>query len=310
MASVKAVKDPAVPRDDYYKSGAIHTGPGEPPNSVSKPTPRGKRIAAKPITKGKLVKPGAPGGGPSKLATRPAAQRQPSPQPQGRPVPQPAAAAASTPASFQPRPSVPQPAAAAAPASTLNGTSSNRAPPPPPPPPPAATPKPAEPTYKAMYEFNGQTESELSLKKDEIILILKNEGNGWWLGKRKDGSQSGWVPSAYIEEYKERVAPPLPPPPPQRPVSQQQPPPATNGVGAKGKPAPPAPPAKRPQAKGKPAPPPAPRDSGVGGGSQGGSGTGTPRDSGGGGNLAGGLAEALRARQAAMSGKREGDEDW
>ncbi|KAL9049654.1 MAG: hypothetical protein Q9162_007115, partial [Coniocarpon cinnabarinum] len=61
MATVKAVEDPKVPRDDVYKSGQIHTGPGESPSSYSKPTPRGKRVAAKPITKGKLLKAGAPG---------------------------------------------------------------------------------------------------------------------------------------------------------------------------------------------------------------------------------------------------------
>jgi hypothetical protein len=74
-AQVKVVKDATVPRDDLYKSSTIHTGPGEPPNSISKPTPKGKQIAAKPITKGKLLRPGGPGGGPSKLASRPAQPR-------------------------------------------------------------------------------------------------------------------------------------------------------------------------------------------------------------------------------------------
>lgn len=161
------VKDPAVPRDDLYKSGTIHTGPGEAPNSVSKPTPKGKQVAAKPITKGKLLRPGGPGGGPSKLASRPA---------QPRSVPQP-------PAAPQPKP-VPAPVAALS-----NGTSSHtrtvsagsaRAPPPPPPPPQAhaAPPQPKEPRYKALYDFAGQSAGELSLGKDEIILVTQKENNG------------------------------------------------------------------------------------------------------------------------------------
>ncbi|KAJ4336454.1 class II myosin, partial [Ascochyta clinopodiicola] len=81
-AQVKVIKDPSA-RVDLYKSGTVHTGQGEPPNSVSKPTPKGKQVAAKPITKGKLLRPGGPGGGPSKLASRPA---------QPRPMPAPAAA--------------------------------------------------------------------------------------------------------------------------------------------------------------------------------------------------------------------------
>lgn len=171
-AHVKAVKDPAVTRDDLYKSGTIHTGPGEPPNSVSRPTPKGKQIAAKPITKGKLLRPGGPGGGPSKLASRPA-------QPRQMQAATPAAIAA---AATQPR-AVPQPVAALS-----NGigharnqsSSSMRAPPPPPPAAPPAQPQ--EPTYRALYDFAGQSDGELSLQKGEVILVTQKEGNGTYLG--------------------------------------------------------------------------------------------------------------------------------
>lgn len=182
-AQVKVVKDPAVPRDDLYKSGTIHTGPGEPPNSISKPTPKGRQIAAKPITKGKLLRPGGPGGGPSKLASRPA-QARPVPTPavvQPRAVPQPAAFSSATP---QSRP-VPQPVAAlsngAGTHARTASASSARIPPPPPPPAaaPAAPPAPPrEPTYKALYDFAGQSAGELSLTKDEVILITQKENNG------------------------------------------------------------------------------------------------------------------------------------
>ena len=300
---------------------------------MSKPTPKGKQVAAKPITKGKLLRPGGPGGGPSKLASRPAQPRSvpapaaaqsrgvpPAPampgagaaQSRGVPVAPPMPGAAQSravpPAPAMPgsqtRP-VPQPVAA------LNGSanhsrsnSASRAPPPPPPPPPAAAPAaPKEPTFKALYDFAGQSAGELSLRKDEIILVTQKENNGkpptnfplplsshsvtnnsflgWWLASRLDKSASGWAPSAYLEEHA------APPPPPVRP--------------ANGKPKPPAPPAKRPAAR-KPAPD--SRDSGYSG--SGVSETGA-RDSSG--SIAGGLAEALRARQMAMQG-RKGEGDW
>jgi myosin-1 len=175
-AQVKVIKDPAVPRDDLYKSGTIHTGPGEPPNSVSKPTPKGKQVAAKPITKGKLLRPGGPGGGPSKLASRPA---------QPRPVPTPAAAqprAVPQPEVLQARP-VPAPVAAlsngAGSHARTASAGSSRTPPPPPPPPAPAQPK--EPRYKALYDFAGQSAGELSLGKDEIILVTQKEGNGTFI---------------------------------------------------------------------------------------------------------------------------------
>ncbi|KAF2187846.1 hypothetical protein K469DRAFT_737953 [Zopfia rhizophila CBS 207.26] len=277
-AQVKVVKDPAIPRDDMYKSGTIHTGPGEPPNSVSKPTPKGKQIAAKPITKGKLLRPGGPGGGPSKLASRSAQLRQTTlASSQSRPVPQPVAALSN-----------------GAGHARNQSSSSTRAPPPPP---PAAPPAPKEPTYRALYEFLGQSVGELSLKKDEVILVTQKEGNGWWLASRLDKSASGWAPSAYLEEVVNKPAPPpAPPAPPARP--------AANG-GFRAKPTPPAPPAKRPAAK-KPAPAPAARDSGYSGSGASSIDPGA-RDSGG--SIAGGLAEALRQRQAAMQGRRPANED-
>jgi myosin-1 len=179
-ASVKVQKDPAIPRDDVYKSGTIHVPQGESPNSVSRPTPRGKAIA-KPITSGKLLRPGGPGGQPSKAATR-------------RPVP------AARPAAQTPRP-VPAPAPAPAPAATsihhavtshLNGTSSHarndsassigRAGPlpPPPPPPPTAAPAavPSKPQAKAKYDFSSPNDNELNIKTGDIVEILKKETNG------------------------------------------------------------------------------------------------------------------------------------
>lgn len=170
-------------RDDYYKSGVIHTAQGEPPNSRSKPTPRGKQVTGRPITKGKLLRPGGPGGGPSRLTSRPAASRPvPHPTPsqpasvqqrhipsQPRPTPQPAVSQSKTPV---------QPLAA------VNGISSSRndsapsttrAPPPPPPTAPSAVKKD---TYRALYDFTGESEIELSVRKDENIEIIRKEGNG------------------------------------------------------------------------------------------------------------------------------------
>lgn len=171
IATVKAVKDSTVPRDDLYKSGQIHTGPGEPANSVSKPTPRPKQVAARPVTTGKLLRPGGPGGAPSKLAARPRPAPAPQPLPQSRPQP----AAAPT-----PKP-VPQPVAAVA-AATATGhgrtgsTGSMKAPPPPPP--PASAPAPKKSTAKALYDFNSDQANELSVRAGDVVQIVSREGNG------------------------------------------------------------------------------------------------------------------------------------
>lgn len=159
-----------MPRDDLYKSGTIHTGPGEPPGSRSKPTPKSKRVPGKPITNGKLLRPGGPAGGPSKVALRPAATR---------PVPQQPPRAQRT-VPTQPRP-VPQPVA------VINGighmrqessSSINREPPPPPPPPPATHPQVKKDIFRVLYDFGGQSHSEMSIHKDELLEIIRKEDNG------------------------------------------------------------------------------------------------------------------------------------
>jgi hypothetical protein len=43
-----------------YKSHVVHVPSGEPPNSVSRPVPKKKAGAVKPITQGKLLKAGGP----------------------------------------------------------------------------------------------------------------------------------------------------------------------------------------------------------------------------------------------------------
>jgi hypothetical protein len=163
LATVKTVKDPAVPRDDTYKSGTIHTGPGEPPNSVSKPTPRHKPVAARPVTKGKLLRPGGPGGAPSKLRPNGTASRT---VPQATRRPTATATARATPTS--------QPIAAAVASQISNGSA--RAPPPPPP--PSGPPAPKKPMAKALYDFTSERANELTIHAGELLQIVSKEGNG------------------------------------------------------------------------------------------------------------------------------------
>lgn len=307
---VKVLKDSQVPVD-HYKSGAVHTQPGEPANSQSRPTPPAKPVPPRPITRGKLIKPGGPNGRPSRITNT---SRKPQPRPgassnvpssafsatpaaAAKPKPAPApAAAASTGRVVPPRPGASSASVAAATAAVQKASSTTTAlpshtrktsntvrAPPPPPPPPAA---PAAITAKVLYDFQGQRENEMSIKAGQIIEIVQKEENGWWLAKI--GGSQAWVPAAYVEEQ-------APPPPSARP-------------------APPAPPRRPAAGRSSAAAGTQPRDSGMslnnGGGSaysSDSSRTNTPTPSAGGGGLS--LADALLARQSAMSSRREPD-DW
>ncbi|CAZ84294.1 unnamed protein product [Tuber melanosporum] len=271
MAAVKVVKDLAIPRDDLYKSSTIHVGPGEPPNSISRPTPKGKPVAARPVTSGKLLKPGGPRGGPARNKNPPSMTPAPN-------------ANASALLPVPPKSVVPE---------------ASRIPPPAPPAPPAAPPRVADPTCRALYDFAGQTENELSLSKDEVVIIIRKEANGWWLTKKMNSTEQGWAPSAYLEE--EAAPPPTPPPPPVAPAR-----PANGAARPAGrKPAPPAPPAKRPTVGRKPATV-ENRSSVAGSTSSSSSGAGSSTTS-----FAPGLAQALLDRQQAMRGGRKDEsDDW
>lgn len=328
-ALVKIMKDPAVPRDDVYKSGTIHVGPGESPTSRSHPTPKGKAIA-RPITTGKLLRPGGPGGAPSKMTSRPRPTAPPAAQAQRAvPVPTPVTATRTAPVNR----AVTQVNGASSHARN-ESTDSVRAPPPPPPPaaaPPAVVA--SKPQVKVKYDFDSPQSNQLSISAGQTLELLQKEGNGkftrisnwgkrttadirigWWLCKNIQTGQQGWTPAAYVEEIEEVRAPPPPPPPPAAPP-RAIPSPVPNGTAQKARATPPAPPVKRPVAAGrKPVPPPAPaRDSAVSLSPANGSDSGraTPNSIGGN-SLAGGLAEALRARQSAMGhhSKEDDDDEW
>ena len=61
-ATISFTRDETVPRDDVYKSHTVHVPTGEPVNSVSRPAAKRKAGVVRPITKGKLLRPGGPGG--------------------------------------------------------------------------------------------------------------------------------------------------------------------------------------------------------------------------------------------------------
>ncbi|KAK9470285.1 P-loop containing nucleoside triphosphate hydrolase protein [Dipodascopsis tothii] len=244
-AIVKFQKDPAVARDDTYKSSVVHVPPGERPNSVSRPMPRRKNpngsAAPAPRPVSRAPPPAAPRAAP---AARPASRVPPPPpatQPKAaraRPPPPPAAKAkpaAPRPPASRPVPSVPQaprpngvqpvqqvqpvpvpvqpvqvqptPAARPVPATPVQARPAARAPPPPPPPPAAQPPPPAEPTYRAMFDFAAQGSNQLSIAKGDLVLIVHKENNGWWLAKKPGTAVEGWTPSAYLEEAAAAPAP-------------------------------------------------------------------------------------------------------
>jgi len=57
------------------------------------------------------------------------------------------------------------------------------------------------PLFVAKYSYLARTYFDLSFKKGDLLHIVRNDDDGWWLAKGSDG-QEGCIPSSYVKEYK------------------------------------------------------------------------------------------------------------
>ena len=172
LATVKTARDPTVQRDDFYKSGTIHTGPGEPANSRYKETPK---------TRAELERP--PDDDDDDVYIPP-----PRKTPAQRSTPTPSVAQAArasavaqsnsfatqaNPVAAIPNPRIPQ----------MNGFTQKQEtrasiPPPAPPPAPVLPAGPKKDYLKALYDFDGANAGNFKISQGEIFESLKEEQNG------------------------------------------------------------------------------------------------------------------------------------
>ncbi|CAD6890277.1 unnamed protein product [Tilletia controversa] len=207
-------KDETVPRDDVYKSSTVLVPTGEAPGSLSRPPARRKPGIVRPVTTGRLIRPG----GPSSARGRPAASTP-------RAIPKPAQklpGAASAAAASSGGASNGTSAAAAAARLGANKAAAAgpgrvpgpvRGPPAPlaPPAPPATPAAPAVPMHKALYAYATSNDGEMTLVEGELVEVVTKENNGWWLIKK--GATEGWAPASYIDPEAQKPAKAAPAPP-------------------------------------------------------------------------------------------------
>lgn len=80
---------------------------------------------------------------------------------------------------------------------------------------------------KALFDFTGQNDDEISFKTGDVITVIDEIDKGWWLGEAH--SKRGIFPVNYTEDY-DLHAQPLPPLPPASSDSPPPPPPAAATV--------------------------------------------------------------------------------
>jgi len=50
---------------------------------------------------------------------------------------------------------------------------------------------------RALFEYQGTTETELDLRENDVVTVLKQDRSGWWQGE-VDG-RIGWFPFNYVQ---------------------------------------------------------------------------------------------------------------
>ena len=58
----------------------------------------------------------------------------------------------------------------------------------------------------AKFLYTAQRSDEISLTKGERIMVIEKSNDGWWRGRKDDGSV-GWFPSNYVEEVTSSAGP-------------------------------------------------------------------------------------------------------
>ena len=51
----------------------------------------------------------------------------------------------------------------------------------------------------AIYDFDGEAEDMISMKEGETFVVLEEDSNGWTVVKKRNGTEEGYVPTAYLD---------------------------------------------------------------------------------------------------------------
>ena len=56
--------------------------------------------------------------------------------------------------------------------------------------------------YQAAYDFQAEDESELSMRKGDIVRVTETSDPNWWSAENEKTGKSGIVPCQYLTQLK------------------------------------------------------------------------------------------------------------
>ena len=54
----------------------------------------------------------------------------------------------------------------------------------------------------AKFDYDSQTDDDLTFKKGDLMYIINTEDNDWWYAQLKDTGTEGYIPSNYVAQWK------------------------------------------------------------------------------------------------------------
>lgn len=182
---------------DVYKSGTVHVGPGLPGNTQREEVPKPKKRTGTAVAqpRSQVRKPVATQN--SSTPHAPPSRQTPASTNNYQAMPDPSSYQQQSTSAYH-APQVQQQqqnSYVKMPEPSYRASHTPSAPPPPPPP-----AQPAKPTATAVYDFASTDDGYMSLSAGQVVVVEQEADNGWTLAVTQDGSQTGWVPTAYISK--------------------------------------------------------------------------------------------------------------
>ena len=57
------------------------------------------------------------------------------------------------------------------------------------------------PLYVGLYDYNSQTDNEISFKKNDLMYIISIDEGDSWYARIMDSGREGYIPRSYVTEY-------------------------------------------------------------------------------------------------------------